>query len=346
MIGEIVMSKNTPVVRVVDTHTFINKAKATHGDRYDYCKSDYKGGQTNIEIVCREHGSFWQTPENHYRTIAKCPKCPSENMLKRRVEDKQRFIEASREAHGDKYDYSKVEFISINKKVVIICPEHGEFEQVPSSHRGGAGCESCSREERKSTAKEFIQKSRKQHGDKYDYSKVIYEHSWKKVVIVCNKHGEFSQKPVNHVRGRGCPKCAGSNGENMMRDLLENTIFPHKKFPTIRPEFLKNPETGWPLELDCYNDEMKLAFEFQGIQHYQPVKRYGGQKRFEQQQKQDQLKRELCSKEGVVLIEVDTRPINKIRNKNKIKQKILQILLDKLEQTGYIINITQVWEDI
>ena len=332
------MSKNTPVVRVVDTHTFIIKAKATHGDRYDYSKSDYKGGQTNIEIVCRKHGSFWQTPENHYRSIAKCPECPSENMLERRAEGKKKFIERSREVHGDKYDYSKVEFVSINNKVVIICPEHGEFEQVPSSHRNGRGCELCSREERRSNTKDFLKKANIQHGERYDYSKVIYEHSREKVVIICDRHGEFSQKPADHVRSRGCPKCAGSNGENIMRDLLENTIFPDKKFPTIRPEFLRNPETGWPLELDCYIEEMKLAFEFQGVQHYESIRRFGGEKRFEQQHKKDQLKRELCLKEGIDLIEIDTRPINKIRNKKDKEQKILQILLDKLKKTGYIID--------
>jgi hypothetical protein len=338
MIGENEMSKNTPVVRVVDTHTFIIKAKATHGDRYDYSKSDYKGGQTNIEIVCREHGSFWQTPENHYRSIAKCPKCPSEDMLKRRDKSKKKFIEKSRESHGDKYDYSKVEFVSINDKVVIICPKHGEFEQIPSSHRNGHGCEFCSREDRKSTTKEFVEKANIQHGERYDYSKVIYESSRAKVIISCPHHGDFRQEPAGHLRGYGCPKCVGSNGENMMRDLLENTIFPDKKFPTIRPEFLKNPETGWPLELDCYNDEMKLAFEFQGSQHYRPIKRYGGQKRFEQQQKQDQLKRELCAEKKIVLIEIDARELGRTRNKNKIKQKILQILLDKLDQAGYIVS--------
>lgn len=330
------MSKNTPVVRVVDTQTFIIKAKATHGDRYDYSKSDYKGGRTNIEIICREHGSFWQTPENHYRSIAKCPKCPSKGMLKRREESKKKFIESSREVHGDKYDYSKVEFVSMSKKVVIICPEHGEFEQAPSSHRNGAGCEPCSREKRKSTTKDFVQKAKEKHGDRYDYSKVSYKHSWSKVTIGCQKHGDFYQKPVDHIRGRGCPKCAGSNGESIMRDLLENTIFPNKKFPTIRPEFLKNPETGWPLELDCYNEDMRLAFEFQGIQHYQPVRLYGGKERFEQQQKQDQLKRELCVEEKITLIEIDARELGQTRDRNKIKQKILVILLDKLEQAGYI----------
>ena len=119
---------------------------------------------------------------------------------------------------------------------------------------------------------------------------------------------------------------------------MENIIFPDKKFPTIRPEFLKNPETGWPLELDCYNEEMKLAFEFQGVQHYESIRRFGGEKRFEQQHKKDQLKRELCLKEGIDLIEIDTRPINKIRNKKDKEQKILQILLDKLKKTGYIID--------
>lgn len=332
------MSKNTPVLRVVDTHTFIIKAKATHGDRYDYSKSDYKGGQTNIEIVCREHGSFWQTPENHCRSFAKCPKCPSENMLERRAEGKKKFIERSREAHGDKYDYSKVEFVSINKKVIIICPEHGEFEQVPASHRNGVECPECAYYRKFLTIEDFVVKAKEEHGERYDYSKVIYRSYHEKLEIICKKHGSFEQKPATHLRGGGCPKCAGSNGENMMRDLLENIIFPDKKFPTIRPEFLKNPETGWPLELDCYNEEMKLAFEFQGPQHYRPIKRYGGQKRFVQQQKQDQLKRELCAEKKIVLIEIDVRELGQTRNKNKIKQKILQILLDKLDQAGYIVN--------
>lgn len=118
----------------------------------------------------------------------------------------EEFISKAREVHGDKYDYSKVEYKGNKNKVCIICPEHGEFWQLPSSHLKGAGCPNCSGN-KKYTTKEFIEKARKIHGDKYDYSKVEYVNSETKVCIICPEHGEFWQKPARHLMGQGCPNC-------------------------------------------------------------------------------------------------------------------------------------------
>ena len=127
--------------------------------------------------------------------------------------DKNDFIEKAKTIHSNKYDYTKVEYVNASTKVCIVCPEHGEFWQDPKHHLKGQGCPKCSKisssQKKTLTTEEFIQRARKVHGDKYDYSKVIYEKNNKKVCIICTEHGEFWQTPHNHLKGQDCPKCSG-----------------------------------------------------------------------------------------------------------------------------------------
>ena len=117
------------------------------------------------------------------------------------------FITKSRKVHGDKYDYSKVEYINNSTKVCIICPEHGEFWQRPNHHLRGHGCPKCKNVFKKDT-ETFINQAKEIHGGKYDYSKVEYVNNRTKVCIICPIHGEFWQTPKNHIKGQGCNKCA------------------------------------------------------------------------------------------------------------------------------------------
>ena len=114
----------------------------------------------------------------------------------------QEFIERARKVHGDKYDYSKVEYVNNRVKLCIICPIHGEFWQTPNAHLNGQGCSMCGRisqTKKRALSKEtFITKARKVHGDKYDYSKVEYVNNRTKVCIICKKHGEFCKFMVNY----------------------------------------------------------------------------------------------------------------------------------------------------
>lgn len=127
---------------------------------------------------------------------------------------KEEFIDRARETHGDKYDYSKVEYVNCKTKVCIICPEHGEFWQTPDNHYRGQDCPKCTGKKRwdsrgRLTTENFIERARRVHGNKYDYSKVDYNGSNKKVCIICHKHGKFWQTPNAHLNGNGCPKCKG-----------------------------------------------------------------------------------------------------------------------------------------
>ena len=128
---------------------------------------------------------------------------------------KQVFIEKANKKHGNKYDYSKVEYSGSQEKVCIICPEHGEFWQKPSDHVRGNGCPQCANRKRgdkkRLRKEEFIEKAKLIHGDKYDYSEVKYENVNTKITIICPEHGAYIQLPINHLMGQGCPKCVGRN---------------------------------------------------------------------------------------------------------------------------------------
>ncbi len=130
-------------------------------------------------------------------------------MAKLTTED---FIKKARGVHGDKYDYSKVEYVNNQTKVCIICKKHGEFWQRPLDHLKGHECSDCGKiknvASRKKTLEQFIDEARKVHGDKYDYSNVKYDNTSTKVCIICKEHGEFWQAPYSHLNGHGCPKCA------------------------------------------------------------------------------------------------------------------------------------------
>lgn len=189
---------------------FIERAVKKHGDRYDYSKSVYVDSVTPLEIICHEHGSFFQAPAAHLRGYG-CPLCGNKKRGKR--SSLEEFIDKAREVHGDKYDYSKVEYINSWTKVCIICHEHGGFYQTPMAHLNGQGCPKCLG--RGLSQDEIISKFKAVHNDKYDYSKVKFTRVKDKVCIICPEHGEFWKTPEKHIMGQGCPKCSfKKRGEN------------------------------------------------------------------------------------------------------------------------------------
>jgi hypothetical protein len=133
------------------------------------------------------------------------------------------FISKAKSIHGEKYDYSKVEYVKALAKVTIICKEHGAFEQKPNSHLSGAGCRKCAGTA-PSTTDEFLAKAKVVHGDRYDYSKVVYTGNKKKVTIICPNHGAFEQKPNSHLNGSGCRSCGYSTLSDKFKHQQERVI--------------------------------------------------------------------------------------------------------------------------
>jgi|688.fasta_scaffold42003_3 hypothetical protein len=284
-----------------NTQDFIEKAKKIHGDKYDYSKVVYEMSDKYVIIICKidEHGEFPQTPNNHLNGQG-CYDCGliASGLLRRsNTED---FIEKAKKIHGDRYDYSKTVYEKSHENVIIICKDHGEFTQMPSNHLDRRnGCDKC-KHNYSPTTEEWIKRAKEKHGDKYDYSKVVYENCDEEVIIICEKHGEFKQTPYNHVnRVYGCNTCSKKRSENLCRQILEE--YTGLRFPSIRPDFLKNVTTACNLELDGFCEDLNLAFEYQGIQHYEYNAFFhrNDQESLKKQQQRDKLKLELCKKYGV-----------------------------------------------
>jgi len=205
--------------RVLTKENFILKAREVHGDKYDYSKVEFVDYHTPVCIICPKHGETWQTPRFHIRS-AGCRECGVENAINGHSLTTEEFIKKAREVHGDKYDYSKVEYTKGKYKVCIICPEHGEFWQGAGSHLRGAGCPKCSGRHKRTT-EEFIKEAREVHGDKYDYSKVNFVNVRTKVCIICPEHGEFWQGAREHLSGSGCPICSNGYTKQYKFNLLK-----------------------------------------------------------------------------------------------------------------------------
>ena len=129
-------------MKKLTTEEFIEKAIAVHGDRYDYSLVDYKTIKTPIKIICKIHGIFEQIPNNHTNGL-NCDKCGIESSIKVRRLSLEKFIEKATLVHGDRYDYSLVDYKNAKIHVKIICKEHGIFLQAPEKHTDGNGCSEC-----------------------------------------------------------------------------------------------------------------------------------------------------------------------------------------------------------
>ena len=192
------------------TKEFIRKGLRKFGDRFDYSKTVYIKAQEKVTITCivKDHGDFEINPSN-FLTRGRCQKCGQELYSEHTSHTTEQFIIAAKEIHDNKYDYSKVNYINNSTKVIIICPIHGEFLQIPANHLSGAGCPICANNI-KLTAEQFIERVNEIHNNKYDYSKVNYVNSKTHVTIICPIHGEFLQTPAQHLSGHGCPLCSGN----------------------------------------------------------------------------------------------------------------------------------------
>lgn len=130
-------------MRKSTTTQFIETARTVHGlNKYDYSKVNYIINCEKVIITCLKHGDFSQTPANHLLGIG-CPECKREFLSKIRLSTNEEFIKKANLKHNDKYEYSFINYIGTKNKVIITCPEHGNFEQQPNNHLFGQGCPKC-----------------------------------------------------------------------------------------------------------------------------------------------------------------------------------------------------------
>ena len=290
--------KCSNINRRKDIDNFITEAQQIHKNedgtpKYDYSNVNYINALTKVTIICPIHGAFEQKPSSHLSGCG-CPQCNHRSY----VYTKEEFIEKAKEIHGNKYDYSKVEYVNNETKVCIICPIHGEFWQTPNNHFNSCGCYLCGKINtsitKTKTKEQFINDSKKIFRDFYDYSKVVYKGNKEKVTLICPKHGEFMVRPDSHlVKFRGCPQCAAENNHyetllfNHISERFNNLIFFHSK---------RNIEGLGSQEIDIYNEKYNIGVEHQGNQHFIPINFFGGEKALERTKERDIRKIKNCQK--------------------------------------------------
>ena len=321
-------------INKLDTESFIKRSLQVHGDKYDYSKVRYINAKSKVCIICPEHGEFWQLPHGHLKGqgCLKCSILKCGESIKSNTED---FIRKSRLVHGDKYDYSKVEYVTNRTKVCIVCPEHGEFWQIPTNHLKGVGCIECKGRPIK-TVEQFISDSRKVHGDKYDYSKVDYINSKTKVCIICPEHGEFWQLPGNHINKiQGCPTCAKFFRKkeidlyNTLTDAFPNERIIHSYY---KAEILSKQE------IDIFFPKYNIGIEFQGEQHFIPIDFAGlgsdfARTLYQDCQVRDLKKKEICQKNGITLLY-----FSNVDNDTFLGEKLYHTYAELIEKINQIIK--------
>ena len=159
-------------VPVVSFEEFVNRANEIHNGKYDYtlAKEEYRNTKIKIPIICPVHGVFYQAPSEHMHGDG-CKKCADKRNADARRITKEEFLLRAREVHGWKYDYSKVDLKDPSGKITIICPVHGEFQQLWGNHIGQKqGCPICGKNKH---TDHFLEAARKKFGDRFDYSHVL-----------------------------------------------------------------------------------------------------------------------------------------------------------------------------
>lgn len=210
-------------------NNFKEKANKLYNNKYKYF-DDYINQYSPIEVECPIHGKFKVIPKKHLKGF-ECPICNPRKIYKHTVET---FMKKAKEVHGDEYEYPFIEkeiddkFITIKHKKCS-----NEYKVNKLSHLRGTKCHFCYGTMKK-TQEQFIEECKKVHGDKIDYTYTIYKNDASKCIFKCNVCGHiYSQSANAHIRGAGCPKCAGR--AYTKEDILKNFEYIHRDRYTYLP---------------------------------------------------------------------------------------------------------------
>lgn len=283
----------------IESNSLVKKLKEIHNDKFGYITEKETYYSTDkIKIINKiTNDEFYYRVDRHLSGMK-----PNKVTL-------NHFLIKSKEIHNDKYDYSLVSgFNSISEKVEIICKEHGVFKQRVSNHINlGDGCPKCSGVGKWNTEL-LISEFKKVHKDNFDYSKVEFQNIDKKVEIICKEHGTFQQNIHKHLNGQGCSLCLNnSKGEEYVKMYLEEFDIKY-----IRQHSFDTCRHINRLIFDFYLPEYKTCIEFDGEQHFNPVKWFGGKIGYENTLKRDTIKNNWCIENNVKLLRIKYDEMNRI----------------------------------
>jgi hypothetical protein len=262
------------MVKKITTNSFVERAIAVHGARYNYAQTQYESAQGKIEIGCPEHGAFVQAAYSHLNGRG-CPQCAKRVQSSKRTYTVEEFIARARTVHGTRYSYDRAVYTKKGQPLLVTCPEHGDFPVAPNNHIvRKSGCPQCAAVSRSVKQKgrrrpgiggrpawsreQFITAANEVHTGKYRYDSLVYENVNTHVTVTCPKHGDFIQFGSAHLAGQGCPSCPAviSSGHMQISEFLT----------TLGVEHRNNDRTMIrPYEIDIVIPSLNLAIEYCGL---------------------------------------------------------------------------------
>tara|TARA_R110002153_G_scaffold273997_3_gene446430 strand:- start:53013 stop:54260 length:1248 start_codon:yes stop_codon:yes gene_type:complete len=280
-----IIINNKPLTR----EEYIRRVKIVHGpNKYGYDRAQYTISKNPIKIFCYNCNEYFDQIAGAHMIGNGHKECRLGAIWKQ-----AQWIETAKALHielyGVEYDYSKTVYVNSVTIVKIICPQHGEFEQIANSHMQERGCNDCGRIRtaescRKDTAY-FIERATAVHFDDYDYSEVEYKNSGENVKITCNScKRAFFQTPDNHYAGKGCSYCVKSHLEkSIVRHLFSENYTAEGSLPFatalnsnqytdnrvfIQEQSFDSCRGERPLPFDFYIPHLRLLIEADGEQHF------------------------------------------------------------------------------
>lgn len=214
-----------------------------------------------VKLKCLDHDIEYNIlRSDHKLKKSGCKKCGLDIVKNCRVKSFEYYLPMYIKTHGNFYDYSKYVY-STTGEVIIICPIHGEFKQLPQTHIRH-GCRECGNQKHSKikifSTEELIEKANEIHGNKYDYSKSIFIERTEKIKIICLKHGEFEQRITDHLNGHGCFLCSNRTSKPEARWLNEVAA------NSLRNHSIKIPGRKRMIKADGYDSKTNTIYEFHG----------------------------------------------------------------------------------
>jgi len=268
--------------------------------------SKYINARTKLKWQCKK-GHTWKATPNHVKNGTWCPRCSGNKKLS--IKDMERIADS----RGGKCLSSK--YINNKTKLKWQCEKGHTWEATPHNIRNGTWCPECGGST-KLTLKD-MKKLAETRGGKC--LSLIYENARRKLKWQCSEGHLWEAVPYTIKKGGWCPECSIGLGERICRTFFQQ-LFNHP-FPKSRPKWLINQD-GNQMELDGFCKSLKIAFEFQGVQHYEHVEYFQTKTQFKKRREDDKRKRDLCNKHGIVLILVPE--IGRYLNINDVKNFIIK----------------------
>lgn len=318
--------------KTITRDIFISRSNKKHDNMYDYSNMEYINSTFKVTIYCPKHTNYFTQKAAEHLIYSGCKFCRAEKarstFIKNR-ESKNPLLSRFIKKHGNKYDYSNINFLLIgtDDEITIICNKHGEFRQIAYVHLN-CGCPKCGTERFifKKTRKvdEFIALANNKYNNLYDYSNINYKNMRTKILVICKKHNkEFYTTPSGHLKNSRCPSCiketVGSLGERTIAKWLEKekiNFITEKKFETCKLNLL--------LRFDFYLPDYNLLIEYDGEQHFVNRNHWRSKNKFKLTQKRDNIKNIWAKDNNYRLLRI---PYTDIKNIDKILSLELMELL-------------------